>query len=339
MPSIYPINEPSTLAAMRNLGRGGKTGIRTIDSGMAFLEAELEKMDTKIREPLTSVTWDRDIVAKTGGGWVEYTSMTNVDYASVGGNSNGIIGGQTNAIPVMQADIGKDMFKVFTFGHVLKVPFVDQAKLQKIGRSLEDLLDKGIKLNYQKSLDQNVYEGYSNLGSEGIMNNSKIASASASNGAAGTKTWKTKTADEILADVNEAITTVWQNCEYAMDGMPNHILIPPQQYAYIVNQKVSEAGNISILNYLLENNIAVNQGQDIQIYPSRWCIGAGAGQTDRMLVYVNDEDKLYFDITVPLQRVMTQPSVSDMAYLTAYAAQHGEVKFAYHETALYVDGI
>ena len=43
------------------------SGIRTMDAagiatGMAFLEGELEKRDPKVREPLTSVTWPRDIV-------------------------------------------------------------------------------------------------------------------------------------------------------------------------------------------------------------------------------------------------------------------------------------
>ena len=37
--------------------------------GMAFLVGELEKLDPKIREPLTAVTWPRDVPVKTGGGW------------------------------------------------------------------------------------------------------------------------------------------------------------------------------------------------------------------------------------------------------------------------------
>ena len=45
-----------------------------IASGLAFLNGELEKRDPKLYEPLTSVTWMRDIVADTGGGWSEYTS-------------------------------------------------------------------------------------------------------------------------------------------------------------------------------------------------------------------------------------------------------------------------
>lgn len=341
--STYGIKDLNTLAAMKSVAGGRQmimTGDAVMDSGMAFLVGELEKMDPKIREPLTSVTWHRDIVAKTGAGWVEFTSMMNVGYASVGGNSNGIIGGQTNAIPVMQADIGKDLFRVFTFGHILKVPFIDQAKLQNVGRSLPDLLEKGIQLNYQKALDQNVYTGYKELGTEGIINNSNIlTTAVAATGTGSSTLWKNKTPDQILTDINKVLTDTWAAVEYDLSGMPNHILIPPEQYGYLVATKVSDAGNVSILQYLLENNIAKNQGVNLKIEPSRWCIGAGTSSKDRLVAYVNNEDKLYFDITVPLSRVMTQPSVESMAYLTAYAAQHGEVKFAYYETARYADGI
>ena len=114
-------------------------GKRTLDSGsiasgMAFWEGQLEKIDPKLREPLSRTWWARDIVAKTGGGFVEYTSAYDVSYATTGGNSNGMIGGETNELPIMQADISKEIYKVFNWGHVLRVPFIDQQKLQKIGR-------------------------------------------------------------------------------------------------------------------------------------------------------------------------------------------------------------
>lgn len=307
--------------------------------GMAFLVGELEKRDPKIREPLTSVTWARDIVAKTGGGWVEFTSTMNVSYATPGPNGNGIIGGETNQIPVMQADIGKDIYKVFTWANVLKVPFVDQAKLQNIGRSLDDILDKGIRLNYNKTIDQNVYQGFSNAGTTGIINDPNVTAASVAAGASTSTLWNQKTPDEILNDINQAMVAGWAASQYDLSGMPNHILIPPAQYAYIVATKVSSAGNTSILEFLLNNNIGKNQGIDLVIAPSRWCIGAGASGKDRMVAYVNDEDKLYFDLTVPLQRVMTQPSVQDVAYLTAYASQLGQIKFLYFQPVRYYDGI
>ena len=337
-------------ANLRNVGAyamklGGKQAFRgtawdaATASGMAFLTGELEKLDSKVREPLTSVTWQRDIVAKTGGGWVEFTSTFDMDYGTSGPNQKSIVGSGTTTVPVMQVNTNKNLFKVFTWMHAMQVPFVDQAKLKQIGRNLEDLLDKGIRLNYNKTLDENVYTGFTDQGMTGLLNDANVVTGLVANGAAGTTEWTTKTADEILQDVNSALVDAWSAAEYDLKGMPNHILISPAAYAYITLHKVSEAGNISIMEYLLQNNIAKNQGKQISIEPCRWCIKAGTAQKDRMMVYVNDEDMVNFDITVPITRAMTQPSIERAAYMTLYAAQIGQVKFNYYQPVRYYDGI
>lgn len=312
----------------------------SLGTGMAFLVGELEKRDPRLLEPLTSTTWQRDIVAQTGGGWIEFTSNYFVDYATTGANKRGIIGGQTTAIPVLQANITKDNFKVFTWSNIVKVPFIDQSKLSQIGRSLDQIYDKGLRLNYNKTLDENVYFGFSDFGTEGIVNNSNItAEMAALNAGSTSRKFEDKTPDEILADINSALTACWAASGYDVAGMPNHIGLPPQQYAYILSQKVSNAADKSILNYLLENNIAKAQGVDLQIVPMRQLIGQGVGGVDRMVLYVNNEDKVCFDLPVPLSRIMTQPSVEHLAYLSAYAGQIGQVKFLYTQCARYVDGI
>lgn len=312
----------------------------SLGTGMAFLVGELEKRDPKLLEPMTSTTWQRDIVAQTGGGWVEYSSNYFVDYATTGANKRGIIGGQTTTIPVLQANITKDNFRVFTWSNIVKVPFVDQQKLAGIGRSLDQIYDQGLRLNYNKMLDENVYTGFADYGTEGLVNNSNVVASMAANNAAGTSSkWKDKTPDEILYDVNTAITNAWANSGYDNSGIPNHIGLPPLLYSYILSTKVSQAADKSILNYLLENNIAKANGVDLKIVPMRQLIGVGTGQTDRMIAYVNREDRVTFDITVPLSRVLTQPSVEHMAYLSAYAGQVGQVKFLYTQCVEYVDGI
>lgn len=311
-----------------------------IATGMAFLEGELEKRDPKIREPLTSVTWQRDIVAKTGGGWVDFTSTMNVDYATTGGNEDGLIAGQTDVIPLMQANVNKDVFKVYTWAQAMKIPFVDNMKLQTIGRSLDQILDKGIRLNYNKSIDQLVYRGFSKVGVTGIVNDVNVTAAYVDQNAGATsRLWKDKTVDEILWDVNKAITTAWAASEYDESAIPNHILIAPENYAYIVSTRIGTSGDRNILQYLLENNMAKAHGVDLFIAPSRFCIGAGTGGTNRMVVYRNDEDFLYFDLPVPLTRCMTQPVALQFAYITIYAAQMGQVKFLYTQPVKYFDGI
>ena len=48
-------------------GFGG--GMMSFDAGgMAFLVGELEKRDARLREPLASVDWPRDIPVESGGG-------------------------------------------------------------------------------------------------------------------------------------------------------------------------------------------------------------------------------------------------------------------------------
>lgn len=320
-------------------GRSFSMDAATIGTGMSFLEGELEKKDMTLNEPLSSVTWMRDIVANTGGGWVESTSNMFSDYSTTGGNENGLIRGQTNDIPVVQGNVSKDTFKVFPWSNVLKVPYIDQEKLKGIGRSLNDILDNGIKLNYNKTIDQMVYEGLPDDDIYGLVNNPVISAMTAIVGASTNAEWSSKTADEILEDINQTLNKTWEQSEYDLSGMANHLLIPPNLYAHIVTRKVSEAGNVSLLTYLLENNIAKNQGVELVISPSRWCSGAGTGSTNRMVAYVNAKNRVLIDIPVPLQRGLTEVSAKDLAYYTSYVANLGQVKFIYTQCALYVDGI
>lgn len=311
-----------------------------VNSGQAFLVGELEKRDPKLLEPLVSVTWMRDIIAATGGGYVEFTSNYFVNYATSGANQYGIIGSETNNIPIIQANLSKDVFKVFTFANNIKVPFLDQQRMTQIGRSLDQIFDDGLRLNWNKALDQNVYLGFPEFNTTGLVNSTGITAANAAlNGAGTSRLWINKTPTEIMNDVNTGLVAAWAASEYDLTGMPNHILIPPSQFAYINTTLVSQAGSISILEYLKRNNIATAQGIPLEILPSRQTIAAGASSTDRMVLYVNREDRVCFDLPVPLTRAMTQPDVNQLAYLTAYIGLIGQVKFKYTQCARYVDGI
>jgi hypothetical protein len=313
-----------------------------VAGGMAFLESELEKRDTKVYEPLTSVTWMRDMPVKTGGGWVDYTSNLFVDYGISGPNGYGIQGTQTTTIPIVQANLTKDLYPTFNWGNVLKVNFIDMQKLQGVGRSLDDMLDKGIKLNWNKTLDQLAYTGpFGTTARPGLINNPNVSASSVATGAGGSKLWINKTPAEILYDVNTAMVSTVASSQYDVTGMADTILIPWSQFAYISSQLISTAGSVSILTYLLQNNIGKSQGINLKIFPLRWCTGAGSAGTDRMVCYVNDPNRVYLDITVPIQRVMTTPNISDGggAYLTLYQGQLGVVKFMYYTPALYQDGI
>ena len=306
-----------------------------IASGMAFLTSELEKRDPLIRKPLTSVTYPRDIVVKSGGGWVDYVSAQAVGYGITGGSGGSPIqAGGSNGLPVIQANLEKGLYKAHTFAAALRVMWVDMQKANYIGRSLDQLLQDGMRMAYDKHMDQNVYVGMKEYGSSGLLNNPDVTETTVNGGA-----WSGKAKEQILTDINGSITEVWAAAEYDEDAMPNHILLPYAQYTYILNTPVTELATETILDYVMKNNVAAKNGKSLYIGACRYCKGAGTGNSDRMVVYVNHERFLQVEELVPLARVMSQPNATEFCYDTAYAANLSEVELFYPQTMMYFDGI
>jgi hypothetical protein len=193
-------------------------------------------------------------------------------------------------------------------------------------------------------IDEQVYTGDSTLGVTGLINN---ASAYTSNVVADSNshtTWAQKLADDttgnvgptqILNDVNTLLTSVWQNAAWAV--CPSELRVPPAQFGLLAANKVSTAGNISILEYLRINSIAnaVN-GRPLNIQPLKWLKGNGAAGADRMMAYTKDRNRVRFPL-VPLQR--TPLEYRSIYQLTTYFGRLGVVEAVYPETIGYADGI
>jgi len=310
---------------------------RLAHDSYVFLLHELEKIDEKILEPLTGTDWPRDMPVITGGGLIDSVSAIDVTYASTGQEDDNLILGQANNIPVIQADMSKQVARTFNFAEYMVFSQMESDKLKSVGRDPETFLNKGIRLHCDKIIDRNVYKGFGKVKSTGLCNSAQITRTSVWPGAGGGTQWYSKTADEILDDINDALTAVWQDNDCASDALPNHILIPPEQFGMLVTRKVSDDSERSILTYVLENNIATRQGKELIISPCKWCAGIGSGSSDRMVVYMNQVDRICFNLTQPLRRMETE--IADLSYKIPYIAQFSEVRFLYPSTVRYVDGI
>ena len=302
-----------------------------------FLMKELEKTDEKILEPLTGTDWPRDMPVITGGGMAESVASIDVTYASSGREDDNIFTDAYNDIPVIQADMSKQIARTFNFAEYLVVGVVENEKMRSIGRDPETFLNKGIRLHFDKTVDESVYVGLRKVASTGLCNNPSITRQSAARGASNTTNWRDKTADEILNDINTALTAVWEENDCSSDGMPNHILVPVEQFGMLVTRKVSDDSERSILTYVLENNIATQQGKTLMISPCKWCTAIGSGSANRMVVYMNQADRICFNLTQPLRRMETE--VADLRFKIPYIAQFSEVRFLYPTTVRYMDGI
>lgn len=312
-----------------------------IASGNAFLIAELEKRDELVRQPLTSVTYPRDVPVKVGGGWVEQLSSMYVDFGVSGGSGNGLVAaGGANGVPVIQANLGKDQYSTHVFSLIMRILFIDQQRQQITGTSLDRLLQDGIRLAYDKHMEANVYTGLSQYGTTGLVNNASVTSALVDDNGAETPStlWSAKTPDQILADINELLTAIWAAAGYDLAALPNHIVLPYAQYTDIATRRLTDT-DTTILDFVLKNNITNKNGGNLVIGASSFCAAAGANGTNRMVGYVHSDRFLAVEELVPMGRTMTAPNVDALAFDSVYMANLSELELFYTQTIQYRDGI
>jgi hypothetical protein len=324
---------------------------RTVDSTGSFMVGELERLDLTLHQPLAAVTWSRDIDLREDVTIAdEISAFTQSSFASAGGlgtgnaigNGKAWIGKSTDQVTGISVDIAKTPQPLRPWGMELKYTVLELESSARLGRPIDDQKFQALQLKYQMDIDEQVYIGDSTTGDKGLLNASVVTAQNLPNGASASPRWSTKTPDEILADVNNALTTTWANSGWAQ--MPSRLLLPPAQFGYISTAKVSSAGNVSILKYILENNILSTSGMGkLEIFPVKWLLGSGAGGTvgtsgtvDRMVVYMKAKDRVRYPLTM-LQRT---PLQFDSIYQkTTYFCRLGVVEWVYPETAGFFDGL
>lgn len=310
----------------------------TRDSAGAFLVGELERLDQRLHEPLASVTWSRDIDLREDVSIAdEVSSFTNSSFAAAGGaspNGKSWIGKDATAIQGIALDIGKTAHPLSLWGMELGWTLPELASAQQLGRPVDQQKFAGMQMKYNMDVDEQVYIGDGVLGLYGLLNSPLVTATNVVNGASASPLWTSKTPDEILADVNTVLNAAWAASGYAV--VPAKLGLPPLKYSYLVSQKVSSAGNISILQFLKDNSLAnaVN-GVPLDIVPMKFLTGRGAGSTDRMVAYSQDQNRVRFPL-VPLQR--TPVEYRGISQLTYYYGRLGAVEWVYPETAQYADG-
>ncbi|WP_079218924.1 DUF2184 domain-containing protein [Herbaspirillum robiniae] len=308
---------------------------QTIDSTGVFLIGELERLDQTLHMPLASVTWSRDIDLREDVSIADETSsFTNSSFAAAGGASpagKSWIGKDANAIAGIALDIGKTASPLTLWGMQVGWTLPELESAQKLGRPVDQQKFAGMQLKHNMDIDEQVYIGDTTLGVTGLVNSSIVTNVSN----AATGTWSTATPDQILADVNELLTSVWQASGYAV--CPSELRLPPQKFGLLVSRKVSDAGNISILEYLKLNTISNSiNGRPLNIQPLKWLYQRGTASADRMMAYTKEQDKVRFPL-VPLQR--TPLEYRDLRQLTTYFGRLGVVEIVYGELVGYRDGI
>ncbi len=198
------------------------------------------------------------------------------------------------------------------------------------GVPLEQRKANAARKAIEEKLDKVAQTGDSAHGLLGILNQPNATVYSIPNGAAGTATWSTKTPDEVVKDMHGIVNnqiSVTKEVE-----APDTMILPIEQYQLVSSIRMGDGSDKTILDFFLETSPYIKE-----VSPWYACDGAGAGATDRMVVYRKDPDAIV--LVIPQEFEQLTPEQRGLQTITACHMRTGGVIMYYPLSMSYGDGI
>lgn len=172
------------------------------------------------------------------------------------------------------------------------------------GASLDQRRANASRRAVEQVINTVAFFGDAASGLPGLFSNTNIPTGDVVAGAATTKTWITKTPDEILFDVNDLFADIFETTN--MVETANTLLLPPAQWAYIMSTPRSSISDVTIGQFIAMNSPFLNSVDDI--IPINECANANNPllAKDCMVAYDRNPDKLQLEIPVELEYLPVQ---------------------------------
>lgn len=185
----------------------------------------------------------------------------------------------------------------------------------------------------EDALNDQALFGTPETGIFGALNHPLVPNGPVATGAAGSTTWASKTADEILADVNALGDAVWSYSK--MIERPNKLLVSPRCWSLLKNRRVGNVETVSIMKYIIENSQYFKSEDDI--IPINELTGAGFNGTDKMVAYNNSADKICVEIPQEAQSLPVQQQL--FSFMTLWYAYSAGAIIRYPRSMAYAEGL
>jgi len=142
-------------------------------------------------------------------------------------------------------------------------------------------------------------------------------------------TWATKTADEILADMNGVVFAAIS----ATNGVeiPDTLLLPLSQYNQIITKRLGTNSDTTVYDYFMKTNPYIKRIEWLNELKT----GNTAGTGTRMIAFKNDADHLQLILPVPFEQF--DADKKGMTYTIPCMARIGGVVTYYPLSVAYLD--
>lgn len=191
------------------------------------------------------------------------------------------------------------------------------SQAQMLGMSLTADLAIASRDLYERHCEDVAFRGDAQKGYQGLLNNSSVGVADVADGVSTDPEWDTKTPDEIVADINEALLDVYLDSNTI--EMADTVLLPVSRYTLIATKRLAPELTTTILEHIQRVNVyTATTGKPLKIRALRDLETAGVGGTKRMVVYRRSPDVLKLHRPMPLRFFPAQQIMLDTRVPAAY---------------------
>ena len=282
-----------------------------------FFQRELEQVKAKSYDVLKAPLKAFELIPVDSTTAPGATTVTYEQYDSTGIAK--IISNYADDLPT--ADVkGKEFHSTIkSIGNSYVYSKNDIRAAQFAGKPLNQRKANAAVEAHRQLMNKLAFFGDAEYGIQGLLTNSNIPSAPVVAGAATTLTWATKTPDEILKDLNSAVSDMLDLTKGV--EVPNTIVMPIAQYNHIATTARSANSDTTILEFFKGNN------PGIEVMWATELKGAFTGGTDGFIVYNRNPDKLFMEIPMMVQ--MSPAQEKGLSYVVPCESKFGGVIVPY----------
>lgn len=304
------------------------------DANFATLQTALAKVDTELKEPMYSTTYQNDVTVKQGGGFVEMTTYYTVNWYGVVKDTLNMAGNVTNIAPRVNANLEQHKVEVYTWEVAYDLRFYDLEKMKKLEltKSINDIYRDIIVASFDIFCETIAYIGKE--GGYGLFNAPQVKTYGGISKAALLNSDESVAIPAICSFINGIYQAVLTETGFNRAMLPDRILVPTW-----LGSKMS-----SIRSDLFTSNLrafleAFNYGKDEAMEPDNFKVkirsraqldSLGNGGLGRVVAYPKQDKFVSMDMTYPLTMFYTGPNTERASYTTYFVGQISAIKLPYN---------
>lgn len=309
----------------------------TAQAAMPFVLAQGRNIETKVYErryPAFNYGAHVPVVTE-GQPWSIGTTFFTIDAA---GEAKFLSGAGTD-MPFNQVtrDQASHDFAMIGSGWEWNIEEVNQASLYGLDLNGAKAMSAADKV--ERLLNTIAMTGATEKNWTGFANNGTVSRVDvAADGTGAVTFWSAKTADLILRDVNDLLSSVRENSSEV--EWADSLRLPPEAFRLIATKRLGAGdGMITVLEYIRKNNVyTAETGIPLDIAPLRELATASQDGGGRMVVYRRDPEVIRFHLPMP-RRVLQPRQKSIMGFETGIIARTGGVEIRLPGAMAYGDEI